>query len=332
MQLPPHFWSCDWGTSSFRLRLVRTETLEVLGEGESSGGARAIYERALAAGKSSEAERAAFFAEQLREQIDFVRERSATAVAPAPLVISGMASSTIGWKELPYATLPFGLDARDMVIERLAWEQPGCISETFLVSGIASERDMMRGEETEAIGIFSFLARSPNEGWLVLPGTHSKHLQIREGALRGFYTYMTGELFDLLGRQSILKASVEVEAIARGEWNAGQRAFREGVERAGECGVLRALFQTRTRAVLQKQAPAENAWFLSGVLIGTELEELPWKDAEVMIGGAGRLPMLYREALEILSGGKARIRSLSETQSTLASVAGHRVVLKRVCV
>lgn len=329
MEPPQEFWSCDWGTSSLRLRLVRTAPLEILAETNSELGARTIYDRAIAEGKSSERERATLFARELTGQLSKLLSAGVGAGRSCPLIISGMASSTIGWKELPYARLPFHLDGRSAVLERLDWPKPESVSETVLISGVASATDMMRGEETEAIGVMSFpeFAEFQQGSWLILPGTHSKHLRLVDGTLQDFYTCMTGELFELLARQSILKASVESDVMAKRDWNEGRSAFREGVEWVRERGLPRSLFRTRTRAVLGKQPHAENGWFLSGVLIGAEMAETKWKEGAVIIGGAGRLPVLYEEALATLSDGKARCRRLKEPQGALAAVAGQRLLL-----
>jgi len=65
--------------------------------------------------------------------------RALRAPAGLPVVISGMASSSIGWRELPYAPLPFSLTGCDAVWAEI---QPAF----YLVSGVASRDDMMRGE------------------------------------------------------------------------------------------------------------------------------------------------------------------------------------------
>ena len=330
MDLPPEFWSCDWGTTSFRLRLVNTTTLEIQAERKSDGGARALYDRAVASGKRDATERAELFASALRDHLTGFRPGPRQ---PCPMVISGMASSTIGWKELPYAALPFHLDGRDARIERLAWQSPESVSETLLLSGIASANDMMRGEETESIGIMSLqeLADAQSEAWLILPGTHSKHLRVQNGAVIDFHTCMTGELFEVLARHSILKASVAIDAVSKADWNQGREPFREGVSWVRQRGLPRSLFRTRTRAVLDQRPHEENAWFLSGLLIGAEVSEINWKDANVIIGGAGALPILYEAALATLSDGSADILRLNEQQASAASVAGQKVILQRFC-
>lgn len=333
MRIAPEFWSCDWGTSAFRLRLVETDTLRVLAEVSSGTGARAIYDEALAKGRGSESGRAPLFASYLEEQLGECARQFSGETSQRPLVLSGMASSSIGWKELPYARAPLRLDGGNLPCAALEWDAPPSVGRTWLVSGVASAHDMMRGEETEAIGILSLpeMVDCREESLLLLPGTHSKHLRIEEGAVTEFHTYMTGELFDLLARQSLLKASVDLsERPPDGPLAPGAAgAFREGVEWVRRYGLSRALFRTRTRTVLDEAAPGENRWFLSGVLIGGELLGLADGKTAVVLGGSGRLPELYQSAIDWLSEGQVSCRRVPTGRAAYAAVAGHRVILER---
>src|SRR5206468_10724151 len=72
-----------------------------------------------------------------------------------PLVISGMASSSVGWRDLPYAKTPFPLDGSGVWSQELNWSKPEWLGPTYLISGVATAYDMMRGEETEIIGLMS---------------------------------------------------------------------------------------------------------------------------------------------------------------------------------
>ncbi|HYW35347.1 MAG TPA: 2-dehydro-3-deoxygalactonokinase, partial [Balneolaceae bacterium] len=134
--------SCDWGTSSFRLRLVDNQTGTVLQAITSRRGVKTI----------SSAPSGEPFRNYLATQIAKIEERSAQPLAFVPVVISGMASSSIGWKELPYGSLPFLLDGSQLPIKQIpkAEEFPHDI---LLVSGICSSSDVMRGEETQMIGL-----------------------------------------------------------------------------------------------------------------------------------------------------------------------------------
>src|SRR5262245_50327874 len=99
-----NFVSCDWGTSNFRLRLVQKGSVN--GEVRTEDGTAKLA--------AQPGDRAEAFRSTLARGLEQLK-----APATAPVVISGMASSSIGWKELPYAKLPFSLDGRDAVWEKI---------------------------------------------------------------------------------------------------------------------------------------------------------------------------------------------------------------------
>jgi 2-dehydro-3-deoxygalactonokinase len=98
--------------------------------------------------------------------------------------------------------------------------------------------DVMRGEETQIAG---FLAAAPGfDGVLCLPGTHAKWVQISAEEVVSFRTFMTGELFDLLSTQSVLRHSIAGEGRTpmplRGRVETrcrGPRRWRSGCSRSG---------------------------------------------------------------------------------------------------
>ncbi|MGZ8901462.1 MAG: 2-dehydro-3-deoxygalactonokinase, partial [Limisphaerales bacterium] len=226
------FLSCDWGTSTFRIRWISKG--EIAQEYADAIGCKAIF----AANSENQTARAEAFENQLNKALATFDRIS----NPLPLVISGMASSTIGWRELPYAPLPLKLDGSNLRIECIAWKHPALISQIYLVSGAASENEMMRGEESEAIGLLNSIS-SPPTSLLILPGTHSKHLSIASSQITSIRTFMTGELYDLITTQSVLRASVNPSTTQ------DLNAFNEGMHCVIERGLSGALFQTRTRQV-----------------------------------------------------------------------------------
>ena len=233
-----------------------------------------------------------------------------------------MASSTIGWVELPYANAPLRVDGTDFNVQRITWEGPPWIGETFLISGVATATNMMRGEETEMAGLLHEARDDAKSALLVLPGTHSKHLRIENGVLQEIATYMTGELYEVLMRHSVLAASVS------GSGAFDENGFGQGVEHARHSGLAANLFLTRTRQVLGGRPPAENASFLSGLLIGAELREPVSKHpgASLLIGGSRKLRELYSRALEKL--GARNWRCFSDEECQHAVSVGQQVLLK----
>src|SRR5690349_14918439 len=122
-QATTEFLSCDWGTSSFRLRWISGSDYRVRREIREPIGVKALYEEASRHVAGCEKARAEVFARFLRQKIEEI-ENDGRNPEPIPLVISGMASSSVGWKELPYAQVPFPLDGSELRWEELAWHGP----------------------------------------------------------------------------------------------------------------------------------------------------------------------------------------------------------------
>lgn len=285
-----YFIGCDWGTSNMRVRLIRISDHAVVNERTSDQGAGR-----LAARLPSGAARMEGYESTLAEAIAQLAPSEVALDSRTPIVVSGMASASIGWKELPYAVTPFALDGSTAVVCRVPYA-PQPDRAVFLVSGArcstgaladapgadmsfpaAGQNDIMRGEETELIGLLSRkeLADLRDNCVVILPGTHSKHLHIAGNRMLRFRTYLTGELFELLCSHSILRHSVEPASAMvalEGDHDAG--SFRLGVRLALESSILSTLFQVRTRQVLGGRTPREGSLFLSGLLIGTELAAL----------------------------------------------------------
>lgn len=315
--MPAQFLSCDWGTSSFRLRLVSTVTNDTLAEVQAATGARELYER----GQLSGTTRFGLFAEVASEHIRQIGLRH--NLKGQPLIISGMASSTIGWKELPYASVPFALDGRGLIVEELQWEAPDGLGLTYIVSGVASRSDMMRGEECQIIGVMAQpeFERFRDGCLVILPGTHSKHIVIQDGRVESFQTFMTGELFDVLTNHSVLKATVDRTASIP----AHAAEFKAGMHCAREQGLAAALFLARTRVVLEKATAARNTAFLSGVLVGAELQNLDRDPTMPLIVAANeQLTAIYSMAIP-KERNAVFVKSIDR-----ATVTAHRLILSRL--
>ena len=204
------FLSCDWGTSAFRLRLVDRSPLTVVKEVAGNQGIRSVFDSLP--DRSQESREVAFGA-VLGRAIDELLQTTPEANA-LPVVLSGMASSTIGWRELPYATVPFELNGSTLQSAAIELTTPlkrrHCL---HLISGLATQRDIIRGEESELVGLatLELMQTRLDDCLVVLPGTHSKHITVENSKVTGFQTYMTGELFDVLANHSVLASTVSLE-------------------------------------------------------------------------------------------------------------------------
>jgi 2-dehydro-3-deoxygalactonokinase len=206
------------------------------------------------------------------------------------IVLCGMAGARGGLHEMPY--LPCPVSADQWRAQGKAHEFAG--SRLRIAAGLscrdASGRpDVMRGEETQIIGAMALEPELATGTHLVLlPGTHSKWVRLDDGAIVGFRTCPTGELFALLGRSSLFP-----EGEAAGNDNEG---FAAGLQRADERGLLSTLFEARAAQLVDGRSGNWAQGFLSGLLIGAEIVEMAPEGTVLVIGDAG-LTARYGEAL-----------------------------------
>jgi 2-dehydro-3-deoxygalactonokinase len=219
---------------------------------------------------------------------------------PATLcLISGMAGSRQGWREAPYVPCPSGFDE---LTRGLLWIEPRRIA---LVPGLSCEADgipdVLRGEEVQVFGAMDLLQQ--RDGCFVLPGTHSKWVQVRAGRVQSFATFMSGEVYAVLRQHSILARTMPASDGALDE-----DAFLQGVRRAQQSGsLLRSAFSARTLALFDRLPAAALPSYLSGLVIG---EELRMRDPSVQgVALIGSAVLTQRYALALRSLGCA-VRSL----------------------
>lgn len=207
----------------------------------------------------------------------------------APVLIAGMAGSRQGWVEAPYVFCP--ADAHELAA-RLA--RPVADRDIRIVPGVALTADglgdVMRGEETQAMGLFE-----PGEtGLMVAPGTHCKWIRVENGAITGFRTFLTGELF---------AAVREATLIGRGMGEPGRddQAFDDGVRLAlSDPAVTAHLFNIRVRTLAGELDADGAADFLSGLLIGAELAAGSTdRDSPVRVVGEEQVAARYERALAL---------------------------------
>ncbi|WP_300070074.1 2-dehydro-3-deoxygalactonokinase [uncultured Ruegeria sp.] len=229
---------------------------------------------------------------------------------PVDVMACGMVGARQGWVEAPYSAVP------STPVPTVPIRVPNTDSRirAFVVPGLKQNNppDVMRGEETQIAG---FLATRPNwDGVLCLPGTHTKWVQISAGEAISFRTFMTGELFELLRGQSVLKHSV-----AEG-WD--EDAFADAVaDTLSKPEQLAArLFGLRAADLLQGQDAGVARAKLSGLLIGAELAATRpyWLGQQLATIGADEVSHIYAKALQQQG---AVVETANATQTTLAGLS-----------
>jgi 2-dehydro-3-deoxygalactonokinase len=209
-----------------------------------------------------------------------------------PVLMAGQIGSSIGWHETAYLPCPIvpeqilGSGYQFSTAELMITIMPG------LCCRLATQQfDVMRGEELQILG---FLQLNPQfrqgEHVLCLPGTHTKWVLLRDGVIACFKTAMTGELFDLLSRQSVLiQQPCPSEQL---DW----LAFTQGSDftlMADAGNLVHGLFSVRTRQLFGGENGAQACSYLSGMLIGSDVRaalhatdwQLNAQSSVVVIGG-----------------------------------------------
>lgn len=268
----------DWGTSSFRLWLIDRAGEVVAGSRGDEGMVKA------------------------RETgFPVVLERHLAAVGAAddlPVIVCGMAGARQGWREAAYLDAPASLDAlvdgsipvgdgnRDIRI------LPGICQRD------AQWPEVMRGEETQLLGA---LEGGLSSGLVCMPGTHSKWVDLADGHVRRFATFMTGDVYAALAGHTILRFSIEQQPAARPDDTAFLQAAIEASEHPER--VLGGLFGIRAGGLLGLIAPETTPARLSGLLIGGEIGAARLRlgqEGAVTLIGSGALGGLYRAAFDAI--------------------------------
>jgi 2-dehydro-3-deoxygalactonokinase len=180
-----------------------------------------------------------------------------------PVVAAGMITSRQGWIELPYAECPAGPAelAKHIHVHKA---KSGRVIHFLTGLHLKSDtigHDVMRSEETQVFG-----SLDSGAAHFVTPGTHSKWIDVVDGKITRFATYITGEMFSLLRNHSILGRLMTSD-------DDDEAAFLKGVDKAfaDPAGFLHSLFSVRSLGLFNDVPTDKLASYLSGIVIGTEV-------------------------------------------------------------
>ncbi|HEX5343513.1 MAG TPA: 2-dehydro-3-deoxygalactonokinase [Duganella sp.] len=234
----------DWGTSNRRAYLI-DQSGACLAEHEDGQGMLAVGGRDK-------------FGTSLAGLLDAMQLPS-----EVPVIMSGMVGSASGWQEVDY--LDAAVPLEHLPQHLAAVTDPAWAGRCHIVPGYVyrngASADVMRGEETQLLGA---VALGHRDGWIVLPGTHSKWVLLRDGVIQSFATYMTGELFAMLSKGGTLSAMMDGDT-------ADAEGFATGLNQATRNEPLsNSLFRVRAGVVSRSAPPQQAAATVSGLLIGAE--------------------------------------------------------------
>ena len=275
----PAFIAVDWGTTSFRLWLL-SRSGAVLAEQRSAEG----MTTAMRMG----------FADVLQAHLDAIG-----APVDLPVLVCGMAGARQGWVEAGYIDVPASLSA---VLDG-AVRVPGQARDVRILPGLAQRDkgapDVMRGEETQLLGALS--SGEGGEKLVCMPGTHSKWVTVKDGGVTNFATFMTGELFEAISKQTILSHAVAEAETFTGAHEAFTAAVRD-IYAHPELATNR-LFTLRSGQLLHGLTATDAKARLSGIMIGLEISgahSRAKRETPVVLIGFGALGALYEGAFTAL--------------------------------
>ena len=215
-----------------------------------------------------------------------------------PAIACGMVGSAQGWIDAGYRPVPAALGPARGELVRV--EHPA--GPLHIVPGVRRPSrsghpgDVMRGEETQVLGVLGDASDWREMRIVVLPGTHTKWVRVAAGVITEFTTAMTGELYALEMRHGIL-----------GRSGSGARrddaAFASGLAAgAVSRGLAVELFAARSLVLEGVLDAAAVPDYVSGVLIADEVRTvLPryvTAGAEVLLCGPPDLCRRYAVALD----------------------------------
>jgi len=288
-QIKADWIAVDWGTSNMRAWAMSASGM-VLAEGISDQG-------------MSKLDRDGFEPALMSVIGDWMN-------GPTTVIACGMVGSRQGWVEAPYAAVPCPTLPQGLV--QAPTTHPDLT--VYVIPGImqADPADVMRGEETQITG---FLARNKNwDGVICLPGTHTKWVHVSADEVISFQTFMTGELFNAIATQTVLRHSIATDG-----WD--DAAFNDGLETAMARPERLAarLFSLRAQGLLNGMQGDTARAHLSGLLIGAELAGAKpyWLGQQIAVIGDSRLSKLYVTALAAQSAPATQVNATAITLTGL---------------
>ncbi|MBQ7399786.1 MAG: 2-dehydro-3-deoxygalactonokinase [Clostridia bacterium] len=259
----------DGGTSSTRVNILKNG--EILDTVKLNIGARACM------GNREKYEN------EIKSAIDEIVARNNISGIKR-ILASGMITSEFGLCNLPHINVPAGLSELHQAMYETTINEISDIPFVFM-RGVKLDGqdidncDMMRGEETELMGI---MQEKYGECIYVLPGSHSKIIKTdNHGRIISFSTMLTGEMIASLSQGTILKDAVDLSV---SKINA--QYLLKGYEYTESAGINKALFKVRILKNKFDCSKEEVYSFFMGIVLCNEILNIIKDETEtVVLGG-----------------------------------------------
>lgn len=246
----------------------------------------------------------------VRDTINGALAKGGVAAGDVALTLaSGMITSALGLLEVPHLPAPAGL--QELAAGMVELSMPEVFSQPlWLVPGVRNHSDpvglhnveamdMMRGEETEVVGLLKRLDLD-GRALLIMPGSHTKLVSVDDQRrICGCATTVAGELLQAITQHTLITQTLEggfADTLV-------PQMVLAGAASAQRTGLARACFSVRTLGLFTDSERNDRANFLLGAVLSGDLLALKNSssikmrpDTTIVITGK---PLL-RDALNLL--------------------------------
>lgn len=290
----------DGGTTNTRIALVKDGSVvetERFNIGSGKNGNNALLKKAVKNG------------------IEHIFEKH--GIMPEAVIASGMITSSGGLCEIPHIPAPAGLKELHNAISVRYIPEICDIPIAFIpgvktVSGSLENADIMRGEETELMGLDIDISDS----LVLLPGSHSKCISVSEdGRIDKFNTFLTGEMIYAVSSATILSRTIDLSVTADKEY------MINGYEYCEKYGINEALFKTRILDTLFSCTPAQCMGFFTGAILHGEISRII-KSSQKRVVTAGKRELKYSIAYLLEYFSQKEVICVSDTAANNAPALG----------
>lgn len=213
------------------------------------------------------------------------------------IIASGMITSEGGLVCLEHLKTPCGIDELSKGLYETTISEVSEIPFVF-IRGVKTDGDsfedidMMRGEETELIGLNDTMEKNC---LYVMPGSHSKLCYTDEkGRITDFSTELTGELIAAVSNNTILSSSIKLN-----ESDIDCEYLFKGYEYALKNGINSAFFKVRILDKLCQKNPDQVYSFFIGTALSSEISNIIKSQAQkIIICGKAQLKKATSMLLE----------------------------------
>ena len=250
----------------------------------------------------------------LKESIDAVLAKTGhSADDVIRCVASGMITSGLGLLEIPHLPCPVSIEdmkngMKEQVFPDIAPFPIAFIPGTRNFAGKVDMdnfggMDMMRGEEVEAVGLYSLLG-CEGPALFVLPGTHNKFVSMGEnGEILGCMTSISGELLDAITHHTIIADAVGHGFVDVDKYDSDMA--KAGAWECAQSGLGRAAFAGRILSTLGGKEKDKIQSYLLGAVMALDVDAMQSfvndiENIDVYVAGKDPIQRCMCDVLEAL--------------------------------